>query len=421
MTTRRKINRGVVLVEALIIIAGLLALMAVLAANQRVAIQETQTRLRERRAEVAAQSAVARALAILQNADPKIVTLTDDWALLGDSGNTEFTLSENSSFRMQIVDAASLVNVNTATEEHLSRLPLTQEQIDSLLDWREVETQSRPNGAKDDYYNALPEPYNTRLFPLTVTSELLLVRGWTANRLYEVPEENENVVSTAVPINDIEGNAIPLISILTVDSGVPNVRYDGTERVNFGQAGLNINVLTQFGIPQATAQQIVSQGAYTSFAALLIEPGISTDSAGQLLDAVTFTNGDRVPGKININTATQTVLETLPDMLPDVAASIVSRQTAGGFTRLSELTTVSGISGGLLPRIADAVTVGSDTWIVRAEGESGGLVIPVEVVVGIRAGQARILTWERVAGRGIPARWGWESEPTATAEAGQTQ
>jgi DNA uptake protein ComE-like DNA-binding protein len=355
---------------------------------------------------------------VIQNADPKIVTLNDDWAVLGDDGNTEFTLGDNASFRMQIVDAGSLINANTATEEQLARLPLTQEQIDSLLDWRDVETQARPNGAKDDYYNQLPEPYNARLFPLTVTSELLLVRGWTANRLYEVPEENENVVTTAIPLNDTEGNPVPLISVLTVDSGVPNVRFDGTERVNFGAVNLNATTLTQFGLDATTAQRIAAQGTYTNFAALLNEPGISTDSAGQLLDAVTFTNGDRVPGKININTASQTVLETLPDMLPDVAASIVSRQAAGGFTRLSELTTVSGMSGGLLPRIADAVTVGSDTWIVRADGESGGVVVPVEVVVGIRNGQARVLTWERVAGQGIPQRWGWESEPTSTVEAG---
>lgn len=418
---RRIVNRGVVLVEALIIIAGLLALMAVLASNQRVAVQEAQNRLRERRAEIAAQSAVARALATLQAADPKKVTLNDDWALLGDKGNTEYTLGDNASFRMEIVDAASLVNVNTATEEQLQRLPLTQEQIDSLLDWREAEVQSRPSGAKDDYYNQLTEPYNAKLFSLTVLHELLLVRGWTANRLYEVPTDNQDVVSTAIPLNDIDGNPLPLAAVLTVDSGVPNVRDDGTERVNFGQANLNVNTLTQFGIPPATAQQIVSQGAYTNFAALLSEPGINTNAAGQLLDAVTFTNGDRVPGKININTATEAVLETLPDMQPDVAASIVSRQTAGGFTRLSELTTVSGVSSGILPRIADAVTVGSDTWIVRADGESGGVVVPVEVVVGIRAGQARVLTWERVAGAAIPKRWGWEDEPTATAEAGQAQ
>jgi Tfp pilus assembly protein FimT len=41
---RHQASRAVVLVEALIIIAALLALMAVLAANQRVGIQETQNR-----------------------------------------------------------------------------------------------------------------------------------------------------------------------------------------------------------------------------------------------------------------------------------------------------------------------------------------------------------------------------------------
>lgn len=420
---QRTKNRGVVLVEALLIIAGLVALIAVLAANQHVSLQETQGRLRERRAQVAARSAIAQAMATLQSATPGLVTMNDDWALLGDSGNREFTLGDNATFRVQIVDAAAMLNVNTVTEDQLTKLPLTQEQIDSLLDWRETDRQARPSGAKDDYYNQLTEPYNTRLAPLTTVNELLLVRGWTAHLLYEPADGNsdtQTTVSTALPLQDANGNTIPLISIFTVDSGVPNQRSDGSARINLG-AAVNANTLTQFGIDAATAQRIAGGGPYTNFATLLAEPGIPQNSVGQLLDAVAFSNADRVTGKININTASASVLQTLPSMTQDIAAAIVARQGVGGFNNLSDLTSIPGVTSGILPLIADSVTVGSDTWIVRAEGVSSGVIVAIEAVVGIRNAQARILTWQQVPGSSIPKWWGWETEPTSTVEAGQAQ
>ena len=231
MTYPKRANRrrrGSVMVQALIVLAGLVALLATLAANQRTALDSIQDNLRERRAELAGRSAIARALAVLQAANPNLVNATDDWAQLGASGNTSFDLG-GSTFRLQIIDAGSLVNVNTATEAQLNELPLTPQQVDSLLDWRSAGTTPRANGAKDDYYNALTTPYNTKLAPLTTLSELLLVQGWTADTLFN---PQSDVVSTAASIQDANGNALPLIDVLTVDSGAPNTQASGTARVN---------------------------------------------------------------------------------------------------------------------------------------------------------------------------------------------
>ena len=55
-------SRGYILVQALVVLAGLLALLAMLAADGRVSNQAVQNRLRLRRAEAANDAALARAL-----------------------------------------------------------------------------------------------------------------------------------------------------------------------------------------------------------------------------------------------------------------------------------------------------------------------------------------------------------------------
>ncbi|MBV9852676.1 MAG: general secretion pathway protein GspK [Armatimonadetes bacterium] len=402
---------GYIFVQALAAVAVLVALLAMLAADQRAASQEVQDRLRLRRAEAAADAAVARALATLQNADPSRVTLNDDWAALGEGGGDAFDLGDGAAFRVQVVDAGSQVNVNTAPAPQLQRLPLSPAQADCLLDWREPGAGPRADGAKDGYYNALPQPYNARLGPLATLDELLLVRGWTAQMLYGTT----NPDTSAPPLTDALGNAQPLAAFLTVDSGAPNTRPDGTPRLNLSQGGADAGALTQLGLSPVLAGQIGSR-PFKSFQELFSTPGMTPDAAGRLLDAVTFTGDQRVLGKINVNTADQSVLETIPDMTADIAAAIVAQQAAG-FDGLAQLAAVPGMTPQVLAQVADAVTVGGDTWIVRAYGRSGGVGVAVEATVGLRGGRPQVVTWERLRTAGVPAWWGWDDAEGATVDA----
>ena len=78
---------------------------------------------------------------------------------------------------VSIEDEGSKINVNAATEKLLLGLDLSRAQVESLLDWRDVDSDPWPSGAEAEYYNA-----ETDLTPrdglLPTTEELFLVRHW---------------------------------------------------------------------------------------------------------------------------------------------------------------------------------------------------------------------------------------------------
>ncbi len=51
--------------------------------------------------------------------------------------------------------------------------------VDSIMDWRDGDSLHRLNGAENDYYQALPDPYPCGNNKFKVLSELMLVRGMT--------------------------------------------------------------------------------------------------------------------------------------------------------------------------------------------------------------------------------------------------
>jgi competence protein ComEA len=64
------------------------------------------------------------------------------------------------------------------------------------------------------------------------------------------------------------------------------------------------------------------------------------------------------PGLININTATQAELETLPGIGPAIAERIIAyRESHGGFTAIEEVAEVSGIGEATFADIKDKITV----------------------------------------------------------------
>ena len=411
----------------MVVIAGLVALMAMLFATEHAAMNNVENRLQERRAQQAAYAAVAEALATLQQANTNQVSLSDDWAQLGtdnsrasanaQAADEDFTLGDGSSFRVQIVDAGSLININNATQQQLQQLPLTQEQIDSLLDWVSAGENARPDGAKDAFYNSLPQPYNAKLGPLTTVDELLLVDNWTAQTLYQ---PNTNVTGSIPTPTDSQGNTLPLAALFTVDSGAPNTQQNGSARINFNQRGLNVGQLIRAGLNPGLAARLSTRGPYANFAALLRQPGINPQAEQTLLNIACFSTATRATGKINLNTATQAVLQTIPNVTTTMASAIVSQQ-AQGFTSLGDLATMPGITPGQLPQIADSFTTGSDTWIVRAWGEYGGIGTAVEAVIRVTNGQAQLINWDHINTTTIPTWWDWPAQTSSTVQAGVIQ
>jgi type II secretory pathway component PulK len=84
--------------------------------------------------------------------------------------------------KIDVIDTAGLINLNTVDQPTLQRLPVFRDNPDvtaAMIDWRTPETQALQNGAKSDYYNSLNPPYDCKDKPYDSVDELLLVKGMT--------------------------------------------------------------------------------------------------------------------------------------------------------------------------------------------------------------------------------------------------
>lgn len=95
-------------------------------------------------------------------------------------------------FHVDIQDESGKISLHTVTEEQLRALldALEIERgdrdviLDSMMDWRDVDTLHRPNGAEDQFYQALPRPYKAKNGRMETVEEMLLVRGISREYFY---------------------------------------------------------------------------------------------------------------------------------------------------------------------------------------------------------------------------------------------
>ncbi len=97
-------------------------------------------------------------------------------------GNISYTIS----------DEKGRLNINTATREMIvnlfneagSQSPENDIIADSILDWRDANHEFHLNGAEDDYYTMLPQPYEAKDAFFDTPEELLLIKGMTPYIFY---------------------------------------------------------------------------------------------------------------------------------------------------------------------------------------------------------------------------------------------
>lgn len=432
-TQSRNRQRGSVFVMTLALLAGLLAILAGVAATQSANMKAEMNRVQRQRARAAAMSGVQRAIATLAligqaqsgTATPTTnssgtpasstsasgaVTLQDDWATLGQNGDERFIVG-NESFRLQIIDGCSLVNINSATEAQLDLLPLQPEEVAALLDFRSTSTTPSANGAKDEYYNNLSDPYNTKLGNFDTVDELLQVKGFTAQMLYQ---PRTDIQTSNPPPVDANGNQLALADIFTAVSYAPMLNAQGTTLLNVNSAN-NSGQIRNLGLSQAIVDRIAPTGNQPrqTFSTLGDLCAIATSASDLqiILDNLTIDSATRKLGKININTASQSVLETIPGISQDIASAIVAHQSQG-FASLGEVATVSGVTSSVLSQAADFLTASSQTFIVRVIGTVGDTNVALQALVDVQNGQPKVLMIQEPPYTNVLDRWNWQSTTT---------
>jgi len=412
-------RRGAVMVLTLLVLTGLVAILAAVTATQRMAFKAETNRLATRRTAVTADAACQYVAATLSQQSKTATNLQDDWASLGTAGDERFTYGAQS-FRIQVIDTASRINLNNVSQTQMTQMNFTQDQIDSLLDWRAAGQTPRANGAKDSYYDALPIPYNTALRSFHSVDELLLVKGFTAADLFKEIAQQEgaagnNVTSTSSPstsTTDANGNTVPvpvLYDLLTVDSVSQDVGANGQAKMGVNSAAATVQSLARLGLPvniaAAIVQRRVTGRPFTSIGQVLALPGVNARTAASIIDNLSITGNARVTGKLNLNTVTEDVLNTIPNITPDQVRTIIQQQQTG-FTSLGQLATLSGITTRDLQNLVDYFTVNSETFTVRIEAEAGDIKKAYEATISIEGNTPRVIRMMEAPGD-AETRWGW--------------
>jgi len=149
---------------------------------------------------------------------------------------------------VRVMGEAGKVNINLVSDRTLRKIitnlgwegEARDIVVDSILDWRDPGDFHRLNGAKNDYYQSLQDPYNCKNGNFDSVEELLLVRGVTPELFYGRKgnqKGEEGVKAEPIGLKDLfsiyaTGEQIDInsatLSVLRVVLGMP---YEVSRRI----------------------------------------------------------------------------------------------------------------------------------------------------------------------------------------------
>jgi type II secretory pathway component PulK len=283
---------------------------------------------------------------------PDVSTYVSEAVPVGDAhfwliGRDTNILSGPGVLSFGLVDEASKINLNSAPSNVLAALAYTFPNVNqdlpaAILDWRSTNSQ----GSYQSYYSTHAQGYQTKSAPFETVEELRLVYGADYDILVGEDANRNGILDPNETDVNHNGQLDPgLLEYLTVYSREPNTYSNGTPRVNIrtivGSTGpfpsllrstfgttradqilVNLRLLSLAGGPPQTPAPRV----FTSPLQLYLASRMTADEFAQIANCITVTNGNYIEGRINVNTASATVLGCLPgfDSTPGVAETLVT-------------------------------------------------------------------------------------------------
>lgn len=245
-------TRGVALIMVLWVITLLTVVVLEFCFAMRTEVNVTKNYKEELQLYAIAEGGVQRAIAeLILKHDPRVQQLKKamkteevtpekrEWAADGRPYPLQFDQGE---CELRIMSESGKMNLNTVTEATLRKvignLGLEGEKrdvvVDSILDWRDADDLYRTNGAENDYYQSLKEPYRCKNGNLDSIEELLLIRGVTPELFYGRRGANggqEGMKASGVGLKDIfsvyaSGEQVDInsasLQVLRAVLGIPN-------------------------------------------------------------------------------------------------------------------------------------------------------------------------------------------------------
>jgi DNA uptake protein ComE-like DNA-binding protein/type II secretory pathway pseudopilin PulG len=263
-------RRGFVLLAVLIVLV-VLSLAAYQFSEMMLAeYKAADSSRRTAQARALADSGIQYAAALLSSPDATTTTLDGNpWnnpqlfqgILVNDSDQPRFRgrfslvalaspddIMQGQSYYFGVNDESSKINLNALMKldptgqqafNILMNLPnMTEDVANSIVDWMDPDSEPRSDGAEDDYYTTLPQPYHCKNGPLDSLEELLLVKGVTPQLLFGNDLNRNGILD---PEEDDGSGQVDLgwSAYLTVLSREQNVDSQGMPRINVNESDLN--------------------------------------------------------------------------------------------------------------------------------------------------------------------------------------
>jgi DNA uptake protein ComE-like DNA-binding protein len=345
------------------------------------------------------------------------------WSRLGDAW-----------YKVDIIDTASRLNINTADGATLAKLPAFQSSPEiaaAIIDWRDTDNDVSAlkvgngtvvMGAESETYQTASPPYNAKNAPFDTAEELLLLKGMTPQILYggatpttgNQPDTVVGVIGRSAPTRqaggqggsgtsglpavDTSASTMPLSEMITTYSRELNVASDGTKRVNIRTA--NAQALQDAGLSRQTANQIIqgrgNGGAnLTSIADLMNIPGITRTIMQQIGDKISISDAQYRNGVVNINTAPAEVLATIPGVDQTIYNAVIqARQNGTMFTGLNDIFQLTQLNRQQLQKLVDYVCTKSSVYLLRVRVRIAGSqkVFAAQALVELTAAPAATAT-----------------------------
>ncbi len=343
-------RKGTILIVTLWIIMVLAGLVLTLASTVRVeaTISANGTTAAQAQAvELGAIQYVRSRLASLKGQLPAEANLAPTCIRVGDGGFWILrpNFNDEHTYAYGIVDESSKLDLNVATSAMMQKLPdMTAELADSIVDWRDTDSDVSTTGAEGGYYLMLPNPYNCKNAPLETVEEVLLIKGGTPDILYGedtnrngVLDLNEDDGLAGDPADNQDGNLDRGLSpYVTVYSQERNVDANGAARININDVSQNSTLLQ--ALQKATSPQravsilslVLRQRPYPSALDFAARAGLTDAEFKAVADRLTTSSQAVLKGLVNVNAAPREVLACLPGLTDADVVALINKRVESG-------------------------------------------------------------------------------------------
>ena len=424
---RKQAGRGAALIAVLWIVAVMGTITMILSRQTRLSLKINKNMHESEQAMMLAEAGVYRAIAELMQDGQQTTNdnLSENWnnnqSLFFDAplGKGVYRLvhpdvEETSTVGYGVMDECGKLNINTADANMLLQLPnATEDVVDAIIDWRDEDSNPQPYGAEDEYYQSLPEPYFPKNNLIDSLEELLLVKGVALDLLYGEDFNTNGVLD--VQENDGQAN-YPLDNgdgvlergwypYLTCYSYEKNVDEFGEPRLNINSADRETmqqkfgSILTDVeidaiinGRQQNNFQSVGDLLTMTSANQGVITGGgggrnqgpgnnnassnnntqgsLTRDHFKEIVDQITVTDEEDLPGRVNLNTASRTVLICLFQGDEELVDQVIKYRSSvnGRFNNVGDLLDVPGITNTQFSQAANLVCTKSAVFSMRSTG-----------------------------------------------------